>query len=271
MKILLLLFFALNLFGYERVVALSPSINEIVYALGSGDKIVGNTEFCTYPKEAIDKPKVGGYFSPSLEKIVSLKPDLVIMQSNSKLLAKKLEKLGIQTKIISLTTLQDIQNSIKDIGDILKKEKKAKDILATIKQKLQATKNIINNKKILFVIGQNTTLEKRIFVVGQNLYFDDIIRLSGNKNAFVSTRAGQPILGRENIIATNPDIVILLAPYRKAQNLTKEDLLAPWLGLPINAVKKNNIFIEDAEYSGIPSDRLNLFLEDYKTILEKVK
>ncbi|MDX9742340.1 MAG: helical backbone metal receptor [Arcobacteraceae bacterium] len=271
MKIFLLLFFALNLFGYERVVALSPSINEIVYALGSGDKIVGNTEFCTYPKEAIDKPKVGGYFSPSLEKILSLKPDLVIMQSNSKLLAKKLEKLGIQTKIIKLKTLEDITTSIKDIGDILKKEKKAKDILATIKQKLQATKNIINNKKILFVIGQNTTLEKRIFVAGQNLYFDDIITISGNKNAFQSTRVGQPVLNMENIIATNPDIVILLAPLMAKEGFTKQELINPWLKLPINASKNGNIFVEEREYAGIPSDRLSLFLEDFKGFLHNVK
>lgn len=271
MKILLLLFFALNLFGYERVVALSPSINEIVYALGSGDKIVGNTEFCTYPKEAIDKPKVGGYFSPSLEKILTLKPDLVIMQTNNKEIALKLQKLGIKTKIIKLKTLKDITTSIKDIGDILNQKAKAKTIVDAIHRKLEASKNIVKNQKILFVIGQHTNLEKRIFVAGQNLYFDDIITISGNQNAFSSTRVGQPVLNMENIIATNPDIVILLAPLMTKQGLTKQELINPWLQLPINASKNGNIFVEEKEYAGIPSDRLNLFLDDFKGFLHNVK
>ncbi len=268
MKILLLFFFALNLFGYERIVALSPSINEIVYALGSGDKIVGNTEFCDFPQQAKQKPKVGGYFSPSLEKILSLNPDIVIMQDSSKDLAKKLSKLGIKTKVLKLATLKDIQVTIKEIGEILKKEKKATQILSSMQTALLETKNIVKNKKILMVIGHNTSLEKRIFVAGQNLYFDDIITVSGNINALQSSRAGQPILNLENIIASNPDIVILLAPYLGKNSITKEALLKPWKNLPITASKKGTIYIEDKEYAGISSDRIIFFLRDFKGFLQ---
>ncbi len=271
MKLILILLLSLNLFGYERIIALSPSINEIIYALDGGGKIVGNTEYSTFPAQAINKPKVGGYFSPSLEKILSLKPDLVIMQTNNQEIATKLERLGIKTKIIKLKTLKDITTSIKDIGDILNQTSKAKAILDTIQMKLNDTQNIQKNKKILFVIGQHTNLEKRIFVAGQNLYFDDIITISGNKNAFQSTRVGQPVLNMENIIATNPDIVILLAPLMAKEGFTKQDLINPWLKLPINASKNGNIFVEEREYAGIPSDRLSLFLEDFKGFLQNAK
>lgn len=271
MKIIFTLFFAINLFAYERIIALSPSINEIIYALDGGNTIVGNTEYSNFPPQAINKPKVGGYFSPSLEKILTLKPDLVIMQTNNKEIALKLQKLGIKTKIIKLKTLKDITTSIKDIGDILNQKAKAKTIVDAIHRKLEASKNIVKNQKILFVIGQHTNLEKRIFVAGQNLYFDDIITISGNQNAFSSTRVGQPVLNMENIIATNPDIVILLAPLMTKQGLTKQELINPWLQLPINASKNGNIFVEEKEYAGIPSDRLNLFLDDFKGFLHNVK
>ncbi|MEA3384263.1 MAG: helical backbone metal receptor [Campylobacterota bacterium] len=271
MKIFFLLFFTINLFSYDRIIALSPSINEIIYALDSGDKIVGNTTFCNYPEEAKNKPKVGGYFEPSLEKILSLRPEIVIMQKSSLKLSKKLNKLGIKTKVVKLDRLNSIFDTIKDIGDVLDKKVEAKAILDRLNNRLEKTKNIIKNKRILFVIGHNLKLEKRIFVAGQNLYFDDIINYSGNTNAFKSSRVGQPILNMENIIASNPDIVILLSPFREKKGLTKDDLINPWLKLPINAKKTKSVFVLDKEYAGISSNRLIYFLEDFKRFLLDAK
>ena len=271
LKYLLLLFTAITLGANQRVIALSPSINEIIYAHGSGEEIVGNTTFCTYPEDAKSKTKVGGYFSPSLEKILSLKPDIVIMQKSSITMSKKLEKLGIKTKVLSLKSLEDIKSSIRDIGKILDKDKESKQILDELEERLEETKNIVKDKKILMAIGHNLTLNKRIFVAGQNLYFDDIIEFSGNKNAFQSSREGQPVLNMENIIAANPDIVILLAPFTKEKALTKEQLIKPWLELPINAKKTKSIYVLDKHYAGISSDRLRLFLKDYGSFLYDYK
>jgi len=270
-KLLLIPFFLIELLSYDKIVALSPSINEIIYALNSGDKIVANTDFCNYPKEAKSKTKVGGYFSPSLERIVALKPDIVIMLDSSKKLSNKLNKLGIKTKLLKLNTLNDIKASISTIGKLLKKDKSANKIINTIEKKLNNIQNIVKNQKILMVIGHNTSLKKRIFVVGQNLYLDDIITISGNKNGFFSKKKGQPVLNMENIIATNSDIVILLSPYRKKKNLSKEQLLKPWYKLPIKASKKKKIYIIDKEYAGISSDRIVYFLNDFRDILLDAK
>ncbi len=271
MQYLLILLFTVNLYSYDKIIALSPSINEIIYALDSGDKIVGNTTFCNFPEDAKTKAKVGGYFSPSLEKIISLKPDIVIMQNSSIKLSKKLNKLNIKTKVVKLTTLNNIKETIKDIGTILNKKEESNKILNTLNQKSENTKNILKDKKILIVIGHNLKLEKRIFVVGQNLYLNDIINQSGNQNAFKSKRVGQPILNMENIIATNPDIVILLAPFTNKKGLTKEDLIKPWLNLPIKARKTKSIYVIDKEYAGISSHRLIYFLEDFKGYLIDAK
>ncbi len=269
-KILVLILFAFNLYGVEKVIALSPAINEIIYALKAQNTIVANTTYCNYPKESIKKPKVGGYFSPNLEKIVTLHPDIVLMQENTKF-AQKLLKLGIKTELFKLQTINDIKKSIIRIGTILNKEEKAKKIIQTIDIKLKSIKNIIHNKKILIVIGHNTSLDKKIFVVGHNLYLDDIIKESGNKNAFTINTFSQPILNLENIIALNPDIVILLTPYMKRKNLTKKDLLKPWKNLPLKASQNNTIYIESHEYAGIPSNRLIYFLNDFKSFLENAK
>jgi iron complex transport system substrate-binding protein len=193
------------------------------------------------------------------------------MQSDNIKLSKQLNRLGIKTKYIKIDKLDNIKLSILQLGKILNKEDKAKEIITSINNKLKKIKNITKNKKILFVIGENLSLEKRIFVAGNNLYFDDIIKESGNINAFQSKYMGQPILNYENIIAYNADIVILLAHARESKGLSKNDLLKPWKNIPISASKTNSIYIIDKEYAGIPSNRLIYFLDDFKDILNNFK
>ena len=266
-KILLILLLILSLNANERIIALSPAINEIIFALGEGKKIVGNTTYSHFPKASDDIPKVGGYFSPSLEKIVALKPTLVIMQNNNQKLSSKLNRLGIETKIIKIDTLKSINQAILEIGKRLKKEERAKEIVENINQERKKLQNIVNGKKILIVFGRNQTLDKQVFVAGQNLYYDEIINESNNTNALHSNRKGQPILNMENIIACNPDIVLLLARCQ-ADGLNNEALINPWLELPINASKTKSIYINSHIYAGIPSDRLVLFLRDFRAMLE---
>jgi len=253
--------------GNERIIPLSPSLNEIVYALGLGKYVVGNTQYCNYPQESLTIPKVGGYFSPSLEKIITLQPTMVVMQNNNHKLNNKLNRLNIKTKIVKIDTLKSIKDSIIELGNIFNKKTDAKKIVMNIDNSINALKNITNKKKILIVFGENTSLSKNIFVAGQNLYFEEIIVTSGNRNALQSKRKGQPILNMENIIISNPDIVILLAHSMKKKGLTEKELISPWLKLPINASKTDSIYIENEQYAGIPSDRLVLFLQDFREIL----
>ena len=270
-KLLLLLVLAVNILATERIVALSPSVNEIVFALGKGERIVGNTSYCRYPKASLDITKVGGYFNPSLEKILALNPSIVIMQQNNYKLNQKLMQLGMKTKVIKIDRLSNIKDSILDIGKTLDREVEAEKILENINQELERLKGITKNKRILVVMGHNTSLASRIFVSGQNLYFDDIINASGNTNALQSKRKGQPILNMENIIATNPDIVILLSHSMHEKGLSRDELINPWRELPINAAKTDSIYIIDKLYAGIPSDRLVFFLRDFQGILNDYK
>ena len=270
MKLFFLLLLTLTLHAQERIIALSPAINEIIFALDSGDKIVANTDYALYPKASKEITKVGGYFSPSLEKIVALRPTLVIMQNNSYKLSLKLKRLGIKTKVIKIDRLKNIKNAITEIGFLLNREKKAQEIVSNINKELKALHNIVQKKKILIVFGRNRELSKHVFVAGQNLYFDEIINESNNTNALHSTRKGQPILNMENIIASNPDIVLLLARYQD-DGISNKALIKPWLELPISASQTKTIYINSNIYAGIPSDRLILFLRDFRKILEDYK
>ena len=266
-KLLLSLLLTLTLNAQERIIALSPAINEILFALDANKSVVGNTEYALYPEISKKLPKVGGYFSPNLEKIVALKPSLVIMQSNNHKLSLKLKRLGIQSKIIKIDKLENIKKAIGEIGELVHKEKKAKSIVNNIDHELSQLHNIISNKKILIVFGRYTNLSKQVFVAGQNLYYDEIINESNNTNALQSERKGQPILNMENIIASNPDIVLLLARDQE-DGVSDQELINPWLKLPISASKTKSIYLNKNIYAGIPSDRLVLFLKDFRVMLE---
>ena len=267
----LLLVFTVSLWAdSQRIVALAPSINEILFALGKGDSIVGNTTYATFPKEAQKIPKVGGYFSVSLEKILTLKPSLVLMQKNNLALKSKLEKFGIDAELIRISSLKDIKEGIKKIAKLTHAKEKATDIITDINSAIQKSKGILKDKKILIVFGRQFDLKKSIYVSGNHIYFADIIRASGNQNAFSEDSTKQPLLSYEGIIATNPDIIYILAHLVKDEEESKK-LIQPWLKLPVTAAKAKTIYVTTKKYAGMPSNRVVHYIEDFIDILEDAK
>lgn len=270
-KFLFVLGLISNLIAGERIVALSPSLNEIVFALGSGKDIVANTLHSDYPEESKNILKVGGYSTISLEKILLSKPTLVFTQDYDEKLLKNLESLNLNYYSFKTDNLESIQNTILKIGNILNKQSRAEAIIEEINTNLDSLKNIIKDKKIMVVISPRLDLNRSVYISGNNLYFNDIIKYSGNQNAYQSKSKSQPVVNMEKIINMNPDIVVLLAPFMHSQNLTKEQLKSSWKKLPINASKSENIYVIDKDYAGIPSNRVNYFIQDFKKILEDVK
>ena len=269
--VLILLLFSISLFGEHRVVTLSPSINEVVYALGVGDKVVANTQYCTYPEETKNVPKIGGYATVSLEKILKAKPTVVLGQNYDQKLLNNLKSLGIKTLVFKTTTLDDIKNSIEVLGDYFDKKEKAKQLIQSINNSLLNIDNIVENKKILLVVGPRKTLSNQIYITGNHVYFEDVIKASGNKNAYFSKSKMQPVVNTEKIINMNPDIIVLLSPYLGGKDKEQKDLLALWQTLPVNASQNKDIYIIDKEYAGIPSNRVVYFIKDFKKILEDVR
>lgn len=270
-KFLLILIFTINLIAGERIITLSPSLNEIVFALGSGKNVVGNTLYSNYPEESKKVPKVGGYASISLEKILVLKPSLVLTQDYDEQLLKNLKKLNLNFHSFKTNNLDSIKTTIRKIGKLINKENEANKIVSKISSSLNSLENIVVNKKIMVVISPKLDLNKSIYIAGNNLYFNDIIKASKNSNAYVSNSLSQPVVNVEKIINMNPDIIVLLAPYMHENGIKKEDLTAIWKTLPIKASKNENIYIIDKEYAGIPSNRVVNFIDDFKKILENVR
>jgi iron complex transport system substrate-binding protein len=270
-KFLFILILCINLFAGERIVTLSPSINEIIYALDEGQNVVANTKHCDFPEESKSVPKIGGYNDISLEKILDVKPTIVIGQDYDEKLIQNLKSLNIKVLSYKTNTIENIKNTILELGILFKKEEKSKEMISRIDDSLNSLKSIVENKKILIVISPKNSLSNQIYVTGNFLYFEDIIKASGNKNAYNSTNSAQPVVNTEKIINMNPDIIVLLAPFYDGKIAELNQLKELWKTLPINASKQNNIYAVDKLYAGIPSQRVEFFINDFRKILEDVR
>ena len=122
--IFLTLLFILTLEAKERIVSLSPSITEIVYALKKGDALVATSDFSLYPKEAQSLSIIGSYSSPHLEKIIALSPTLVVAQEFNQEILEQLKRFGIKILILKLQTIEDIKSSISKLATELHADSK---------------------------------------------------------------------------------------------------------------------------------------------------
>src|SRR5262249_9731110 len=120
----------------QRIVSTTPSITEILYALGLGDRVAGVTRFCRYPPEAQNKPKIGDYINPNLEAIAALKPDLVILQNNPVQLAERLNRLHLRTLEVNQQNVAGIYNSIQEIAVAADVSPRGEELIARIRQQL---------------------------------------------------------------------------------------------------------------------------------------
>ena len=270
-KFLFILLFCINLLGAERIVTLSPSVNEIIFALGEGENIVANTQHSDFPLESKSIKKIGGYNSISLEKILKVNPTVVVGQDYDEKLNSNLKALGITTLSYKTNTISLIKNTINELGIFFKQEEKAKELNTNIDNAMTSLAEIVKDKKILIIISPKDSLSNQIFVSGNHIYFEDVILASGNKNAYFSNSTAQPVVNTEKIIGMNPDIIILLAPFLEDDLKAQTKLINTWKELPVNASKDDNIYTIDKLYAGIPSHRVEYFIKDYRKILENVR
>ncbi|MDD5400572.1 MAG: helical backbone metal receptor [Sulfurimonas sp.] len=255
----LVLFFTLTLLGNERIVSLSPSVTEIVYALKKGDALVATSEYSLYPKEAQSLPIIGGYSNPNLEKIIAHSPTLVIGQDFNKETLEKLKRFNIKTVMLKLQTIDDIKNSIQKLSNEL--QVNPKTLIDDINNSINNAPKSKKPHTVMIVYGLHEDLRSGIYIAGSEIFFNDIISICKNTNAYNANQTNQPVLSYENVIALNPDQIIILHSNASNGLVDKQKALDTWHSLPTNASKNKRITVVDESYINIPSHRVALSIE----------
>ena len=198
---------------YNRIIVLDPATVEMIYMLGAEDKIVGvaNLERSkVWPEEKVAKlESVGTFIKPSLEKIIALKPDLVITSAlTGEELNNGLKSNNIETKRVQANSIEEIFTNFLEVAKMLGKENEANKIIAEKKAKLEEIKKIATgNKKGLFVMSASP-----LMVFGNDNLPNDIMKLLNIKNIAENQKGRNPIVTPEFIMKENPDIIITLLP-----------------------------------------------------------
>jgi iron complex transport system substrate-binding protein len=232
----------------ERIVSLAPSLTEILFALGLGDKITGVTLNCDYPPEALQKPKVGSYWQPDTEAVIAAKPDLVITLRipQHENIANSLKGLGYRVLVLKIEKIKELPIAIREIGITTGSEQNAEKLIENINNKLDSLKSKYsspNKLKVLWVI-QTEPLR----VVGRNTFINELIELLGAGNAIGPTIQQYPPISTEELLACNAEIIIQSAMGKADISVQQQQAEVFWNQWPgLAAVKNKKVYVVDSD------------------------
>jgi iron complex transport system substrate-binding protein len=244
----------------QRIISLAPSNTEILFALGLGDKVVGVTDWCDYPLEAMDKEKVGAYDTPDIEKIVALTPDLILVAHGTTMdVINNLVGLGLTVFGIKTTDLDDLLNDIRRVGEITDKEVEAQALTSDMALRIQTvtdkTEGLERRPRVFYMVWHDP-----LWAAGSETFIHELIEKAGGVN-ICQNITGYVTISIEEVVARNPEIIITSEwSYDWALNATE---LAS-----INASQTGRIYTCDDNLVQRPGPRLVEGLEWFAHLIQ---
>jgi len=192
----------------RRIVSLAPHATELLFAAGAGGRLVGAVEYSDYPEAAKRVPRVGGYSNPDLERIVALKPDLVLVwqSGNAAATVSRLEALGLKVYQSQPDRLEDIPASIEKLGRLAGSEAEARRAAADFRQRLAALRKQYSPRPPVAMFYQ--AWHQPLLTVGGSQIISDVIRLCGGANIFAGLAAKAPSVSVEAVLAADPEAIV---------------------------------------------------------------
>jgi len=191
-----------------RIVSLAPSVTEDLFALGAGADVVGVSQYCDYPPQVRDLPRVGSFLTPNLEAIIALRPTLVVgleLSSDVRQI-RALNSMGYPVLLVSDDSSQEIETSIEKVGARINREDEARRLVAEIKAQIAAVEERLGNVKplrALMLVGHQP-----IVAVGTGTYLDELMRIAHADNIAAAVGEQWPHLSMEFIIAMRPEVIL---------------------------------------------------------------
>ncbi len=271
---MLLLMLLLALGPPHRVISVAPTITEILFALGAGDQVVGDTTYCNFPEAAKTKPKIGGYTTPSLEAILALRPDQVIMMKNRPDVAQKLRQTGIDVVELQPESLAGVYESIQVIAEKIGLPARGRSLVQSIKKQLDdvgAKAGAGSRPKVLFIVGRTPGTIADLIAVGRGSYLSELIGLAGADNVFNDARVPYPQVNMEEVIRRNPDVIIDINDMgnnNTASESQKQAVKQLWKKYSfLRAVQRDAVFPTSADYFVTPGPRVAQAVRDIREII----
>lgn len=230
-----------------RIISLSPATTEVLFALGAGDRIVGVTNFCDHPVEAKKKQKIGGMSNPSLEAIVALKPDLVVMTTdgNPREVDERLRTMGLRTYVWTARKISELPDGIRSLASVIGTPARSEKLAADIEQSITHSPFNVQRSpklKVLYIVWPEPLL-----VAGPGTAIDDAIALLGMNNAAAGARTAYPRYSIEELIREAPDVIFIGKGSGMDMQAVSQGILKKLATVP--AVRNNKVcYVSDSLY-----------------------
>lgn len=247
----------------RRIVSTAPSITETLFALGLGGRVAGVTTFCNYPEEAQRLPKIGTYIQPNLEVIVSLRPDLVVVENNPIRLREKLEALGLRVLELRFTSVADIHRSIERLGQVARVPERAEALNRSIRSQLEEIRRRtapLPKRSMLFLVGRSPNALEGLIAVGRASYLNELIAVAGGANIFRDAPTAYPKVSLEEILARDPEVIVDMGEMARTSGVTEADkqrVVRLWERYPsLTAVRTRRVFAVASDIFVVPGPRM---------------
>ena len=193
----------------DRVISLAPNLTEIVFAVGGGDRLVGRTSYCDYPPEAKSVTEVGDTLHPSLERVIALKPQVVLISTASQLevFTQQLENQNIAVFVTDPHDLEGVFRSIDQIGEILGKKEQASTLVQSLRQRTNAVEQAVKQKPPVRVFYQLSA--EPLYTAGHDSFVTDLMRRAGAISVTADIPGAWPKYSSESALASKPEAIIL--------------------------------------------------------------
>ena len=247
----------------ERIISLAPSNTEILFALGLGDKIVGVTDFCDYPLEAQEKPKIGGFSTPNIEEVVALSPDLILAaQRHEAEIIPALEGRGLTVFAVDPRNIDEILEAITLVGEIAGQEEEASQLVTEMSNRIKAvtdkTDSLTQSQRLrVFYM----TWDDPLTTVGGDTWYEELIVQAGGINIFQDLTGGHVSVSLETVIVANPQVIITgVGMGTGGDNPLQFALTEPRLA-GVDACINNRVYAVPTDLSGRAGPRIVEALE----------
>jgi len=230
----------------SRIVSMAPSLTETLLALRLGDRVVGVTRYCPPVPGAVS---VGGHLDPSVEGIVALDPDLVLLMQSHDELRARLEKLGLTTFQVDQHDITAILDAITAIADRCGVGDRGRRLAARLRTELDSVADSVAEgprPRVLAVVGREpgTGRITSLWAAGPDTFFDDVLTLAGGVNVLGDSAIRYPELSREGLLAVDPDVILDIVADGGSPGLDSETIAADWRGLDdLRAVRDGRVHV----------------------------
>ncbi|HUO58037.1 MAG TPA: cobalamin-binding protein [bacterium] len=259
----------------QRVISMAPNLTEMIYDIGASDQLVGVTDYCKFPPVARLKPKVGGWINPNYEKIVSLKPDLVLALQFHGPTVDHLKELKLPYLVIDCQTVEDILKAYDTLGKALGHESDAQRGRSSLERRLTKARSKASQHKpvsVLFVISHSPGALDQLYGVGPGNFVDELLSLSGGANILSDAKEPYPLISKEQLIKRDPDVIIDSLPSSENSLSQVKATKESWKKFKeLRAIRDNHLFILTRDDYLIPGPTMAGLAEYLSGVFAKVK